>query len=122
MRCDPGALETIKVTAALTAYRYRRAVRVIDDGGVIRLALNDPAIVQTSVRELETRTRDEVERATQFGDIGRALPALYLLRGARVAAYEGLTSADQAAALVAEETGGCAPDEPVALLIVRRSA
>jgi N-methylhydantoinase A len=122
MRCDPGALEAVELTTALTAYGYRRGVRVIDDGGVIRLALNNPAIVQTSVRELETRTRDEVERATQFGDIGRALPALYLLRGARVAAYEGLTSADQAAVLVAEETAGCAPDEPVALLVVARQA
>lgn len=122
MRCDPSALETIEVTGALTAYRYRRTVRVIDDSGVISLALQDPAIVKTHVGELETRVRAEVERATQFGDIGRALPALYLLRGARVAAYEGLSSADQAVALVAEETAGCAPDEPVALLTVRRQA
>jgi N-methylhydantoinase A len=122
LRCDPGALEVVELTTALTAYGYRRAVRVIGDGGVIRLSLQDPAIVKTRVRELKIRVRDEVERATQFGDIGRALPALYLLRGARVAAYEGLSSADQAVALVAEETAGCAPDEAVALLIVRRSA
>jgi N-methylhydantoinase A len=122
LRCDPGALEVVQLTTALTAYRYQRAVRVIDDGGTIRLSLRDPVLVETTVRELETRVRDAVEGATQFGDVGRALPALYLLRGARVAAYEGLTSADQAAALVAEETQGCAPDDRLTLLLVRRQA
>jgi hypothetical protein len=66
--------------------------------------------------------RQVIESATQFGDVGRALPALYLLRGARIAAFEGLSSADQAVALVAEEMEGCDASERVALLVVPRSA
>ena len=70
--------------------------------------------------EVEPRVREAIERATHFGDVGRAIPALYLVRGARIAAFEGLTSAEQGAALAAEETEGCAPDERVALLVVPR--
>ena len=65
---------------------------------------------------------DAVETATQFGDVGRALPALYLLRAARIAAYEGLTSTEQAVALATEEVEGCAPDESIVILIEPRSA
>ncbi len=75
-----------------------------------------------TVGELKSSVRDCVEAATRFGDVGRALPALYLLRGARIAAFEGLSSADQAIALTAEETDGCAADERVALLVVPRLA
>jgi hypothetical protein len=54
--------------------------------------------------------------------VGRALPAPYLLRGARIAAYEGLTNTEQAVALAAEEVEGCAPDESIVILIEPRSA
>ena len=41
---------------------------------------------------------------------------------ARIAAYEGLTSTDQAVALATEEVEGCAPDESIVILIEPRSA
>lgn len=135
LRCGASELETIELTRGLTAYALSRApaaplrrarsvrdVRVLDDAGAIRLALRDPQFVVTTVGQLGDRVRDAVERATRFGDVGRALPALYLLRGRRIAAYEGLTSTDQAVALATEETDGCAPEEPVALLVVAREA
>jgi hypothetical protein len=50
--------------------------------------------------------------------VGRALPALYLVRGGRIAAFEGLTGGEQAEALVREEVDGCDPQEAVALLTV----
>ena len=93
---------------------------MVDERGVVRLALRDPTLISTTVEEVETRVRDAIERATQFGDVGRALPALYLLRAARIAAFEGLSSTEQGVALALEEIEGCAPDDRVALLVVRR--
>jgi hypothetical protein len=95
---------------------------VIDERGVVRLTLRDYRLVRTMAAKVESYVRDAVERATQFGDVGRALPALYLLRRARIAAYEGLTSTDQAVALATEEVEGCAPDESIVILIEPRSA
>jgi N-methylhydantoinase A/oxoprolinase/acetone carboxylase beta subunit len=120
--CDPGELESIELTNALRAYLHRCDLRVVDERGVVRLALREPRLMRTSVAEIGPRVRDAIEGATQFGDVGRALPALYVLRGARIAAFEGLTSADQGVALASEETDGCNPEDPVALLIVPRSA
>jgi N-methylhydantoinase A len=135
MRCGLDELEAIGLTSSLTAYRRRTVVtnafgrtretfqmRIVDERGVVRLALGDPAVVLTTVGELGSRLREAIEEATRFGDIGRALPALYLLRGARIAAFEGLSSADQGIALAAEETEGCAPGERIALLLVAQAA
>jgi N-methylhydantoinase A len=135
IRCDPSELEAFELTNSLTAYQHRRTltsalrrtreirdVRIVDERGVVRLALRDPALMLTTVAEIATRVREAIEGATHFGDIGRALPALYLLRGARIAAFEGLSSAEQGAALACEETEGCAPGERIALLIVPRAA
>jgi N-methylhydantoinase A len=122
MGCVSEELETIALTPSLDGFRHRRELRVVDEYGVVRLALRDAVVTLATVGDLDTKTRAAVERATRFGDVGRALPALYLLRGGRIAAFEGLTGAGQAAALAQEETDGCPPGEPVALLLVSRQA
>lgn len=135
LRCEPSELAVFKLTSSLTAYERRRAtagalrrareirdVRVVDERGVVRLALQDPVVTLATAGEIATRVREAIENATNFGDVGRALPALYLLRGGRIAAFEGLSSAEQGAALAAEETEGCEPDERIALLVVPREA
>jgi N-methylhydantoinase A len=133
--CDPAQLEPIELTDRLSGFartiaqrgrfgrtRVVRDVRVVDERGVVRLALRDPTLVRITAGTIEARVRAAIESTTEFGDVGRALPALYVLRGGRIAAFEGLTSAEQAAALAAEETEGCRPDEAVTLLLVGRSA
>lgn len=120
--CAAGELDPVELTSALSGYQRRRDLRVVDERGIVRLALRDYRLTATTAGELQSLLGDAVEDATQFGDVGRALPALYLLRGARIAAYEGLSSAEQAVALAAEEVEGCAPGEPVVVLVEPRSA
>jgi N-methylhydantoinase A len=135
MGCAPDELDAVELTASLAGYRRRRYVttalgrrcaiydlHVVDERSAVRLALRDPDVTLTSVVELTAHVRGAIERATRFGDVGRALPALYLLRGGRIAAFEGLTSADQGAELAAEETHGCDPEDRIALLLVARDA
>lgn len=135
LRCAPDALESVELTGALSGYAHRRKIsgawrrpresvdlRVLDERGTIRLSLRDPSVVRTTVAALAQELGDAIEAATAFGDVGRALPAVYLLRGARIAAFEGLSSADQAIELALEETTGCRGDETIALLLVRRTA
>jgi N-methylhydantoinase A/oxoprolinase/acetone carboxylase beta subunit len=133
LACDAGDIEPVELTSALSGYQYRtevagafrrrfelRRLRIVDERGVVRLALTDARVTRTSSAQLPGHLREAIESATQFGDVGRALPALYLLRGARIAAYEGLSSADQAVALAGEELEGCAPDERIVVLVEPR--
>ncbi len=135
LNCSPEQLERIELTTALTGYAYRHQVskrlqrrpdavdlRVVDERGVVRLALRDAALARTGATGLGAAVLNAIEAATRFGDVGRALPALYLLRGGRVAAFDGMPSAEDARALAEEEVEGCDPSEPIALLTVARSA
>ncbi|MGC1380404.1 MAG: hydantoinase/oxoprolinase family protein, partial [Candidatus Baltobacteraceae bacterium] len=124
--CAAEELERVELTPALSGYARRvkrfSDLRVVDERGAVRLALRDPVVTLTTTAKAPARVRDETERATRFGDVGRALPALYVLRGGRIASFEGLTGTQQAVDLVTEELEGCEPDEPIALVVVPRGA
>ena len=122
LRASPGELERVELTAQLTAYARGRDLRIVDERGVVRLALRDATVLHATAAGIELRARSAVERATRFGDVGRALPELYVVRGSRIAAFDGLTASAQAAELAGEELAGCDPQERIALLTVCREA
>ena len=132
--CEASQLESVELTAALDGYEQRtesggfgarhsmRRLRVVNERGIVRASLTDYGLARATAESLPSSLREIVENATQFGDVGRALPALYLLHGARIAAFEGLSSAEQAVALAREELEGCAAVEPVVVLLEPRAA
>lgn len=114
-----------RVREVHTRMRRRRSlrdVRVLDRTGVGRLALRDAFVAETTAGDALDVLRAAVEEATAFGDVGRALPDIYVLHGARIADFSGLASAEQAVALAAEELEGRAPDAPVVILTSSRPA
>ncbi len=117
-----GDVRAMPSTDALYAYTTERDLRVLDERGVIRLALRDASLVRTTAGNIEADLRAAMEEATVFGDVGRALPALYLLHGARVTDFSGLASIDQAVELAREEIGGRDPQASVTMLTVRALA
>ena len=109
-------------TPGLTVYEAGRQLRVLDRKGVGRLTLRDASVRVTAAGCAAEDLRDAIEDATSFGDVGRALPILYVLHGSRIADYSGLLSADQAVALAEEELAGRAPDAPVLIITSPRPA
>lgn len=99
-----------------------RDLRVLDKSGVGRLALRDAFVSQTVAAEALNVLRNAVEKATAFGDVGRALPDIYVVHGARIADFSGLAAAEQAIALATEELEGRAPNAPVVILTASRPA
>jgi N-methylhydantoinase A len=122
MRCEPRDLRAIELTERLYGYGRSSDVRVVDERGVVRLALRGAAIERVFASDVEARAGRAIEAATRFGDVGRAIPALYVLRGARVAAFEGLAASEQGVALASQEVAGCDGREIVALITVARQA
>ncbi len=121
MRVRPQEVRRVALTAALAAYGTGRELRVLDERGVVRLSLHDARVARVRRGDLEGRLRDELEAATSFGDVGRALPDLFIVHGARIADFSGLADAEQAVALANEEVAGTAAGDPVAILTVPRA-
>jgi N-methylhydantoinase A len=122
MRVSPDRVQPVRCTPLLDAYRTGSELRIVDDRAVVRLALRGAALETTPVADLEAVLRRTMEEASSFGDVGRALPAVYLVHEGRIADFSGLASIDQACALAREEMSGRRGDERVAVLTVARPA
>jgi N-methylhydantoinase A/oxoprolinase/acetone carboxylase beta subunit len=135
LRTDAGDVRRVAHTDGLAVFERTRAsrgrfgranivrdLRVLDRSGVGRLALRDAFVRQSRGADAIADLRQAVEDATAFGDVGRALPDIYVLHGARIADFSGLASAEQAVALAEEELAGRDGDAPVAIVTASRPA
>jgi N-methylhydantoinase A len=122
LRCGPSELRDVEITERLRGYERSSDMRIVDERGVVRLVLRDATVERAPAGEVAARVRQAIEAGTRFGDVGRAIPALYILRAARVAAFEGLANGEQGVALASEEIEGCDPREMIALITVARRA
>jgi N-methylhydantoinase A len=122
MRAAVADVRAIARTPGLTVYEGGGMLRVLDRGGVGRLTLRDGTVRVTAAGCAAEDLRAAIEDATAFGDVGRAMPNLYVVHGARIADYSGLLSADQAVALAEEELAGREPDAPVLIITSPRPA
>ena len=120
-----GATAMVEAAAAPSALHIEREgelVRIVDARGVVRLALGGARVTLATVGTLDRRLEAAMESATSFGDVGRALPELYLLHHGRIADFSGLGSIEQARALVREEVAGRDPSEAATIITVKRPA
>ncbi len=133
LRSDAASVRRVGATDALVVFERERTIalafggrrivrdaRVLDRTGVGRLALRDAFVSQTTAAQALDVLRATVEEATSFGDVGRAIPDMYVLHGARIADFSGLASGEQAVALAAEELQGREPNAPVVILAASR--
>ncbi len=94
----------------------RLAVRIVDKTGVVRLQRNNSEIhlvrVESAAREIEAI----VNKLTDFGDAGRALPDVHLLVGARIVNLSGLADLEQVLALAKTELENSAADEKIVIV------
>jgi len=122
LRCAVDALQQIQATPVLTIFKCERNLRVLDQTGVARLAVRDALITQTAAAATPAVLARTLEEQTTFGDVGRALPNIFLIHGARIANLSGLATAAQVVALAAEELSGLDATAPVAILTARNKA
>ena len=73
-------------------------------------------------RGLEAAIAATIEEQTTYGDVGRALPDLWLLAGARIVELTGLSEAAGATALAADDVAGLPADAILGIVAVPRRA
>ena len=93
----------------------REILRVLDSSGVIRLQRSTAHIHTCLLPQLKAKLIEAVEKLTDFGDAGRAIPDIFVLYGSRLANFSGLADLDQVLALTEVELRSL---DPLTKLIV----
>ena len=99
----------------------RLAVRVVDKTGVVRLQRSNAKIQPTNVDNISREIESVINKLTDFGDAGRALPDINLLVGARIINLSGLAELEQAVALAKTELENLPGDEKIIIVATPRS-
>ncbi|HYZ15222.1 MAG TPA: hydantoinase/oxoprolinase family protein, partial [Candidatus Acidoferrum sp.] len=109
-------------TTGLLVVASAKETAVVDERAVVRLVL--PGAVGRRVRaaDLPATLPSLIEAHTTFGDVGRALPDVFLLRGARIGEFTGMAEAAQIGGLIEDELAGVDPAEDVVILLVPKPA
>lgn len=94
----------------------RLAVRVLDKTGVVRLQRGSAEIHETRVENITPDLENVINKLTDFGDAGRALPDVHLLVGARIVNLSGLAEIEQVLALAATELKDLPADEKIVII------
>lgn len=98
----------------------RTPIRVLDREGVVRLRLAHADARECPLPDLVARLSELLESATGYGDAGAELPDLFVLAGARILDLTGLTSLEQARALLRVETASLAQDLVAVAIVAPR--
>ena len=130
MRCGPAELQSLRATSEFTIFTHagntgrQRFVdlRVVDRSGVARAGMRDAAVTVTTAGQAADDLAQVIDEQTAFGDVGRALPQVYVVHGAKINDLSGLASAAQVVALGVEALSGLAPDAPVCILTTKNRA
>ena len=109
-------------TGALAVIASAKESAVVDARGVVRLVLPGAFTYATRVADVERSLARAVDEHTAFGDVGRALPDVFLLRAGRIGEFAGMAEAVQIAGLVRDELAGVDDAEEIVLVIVPKRA
>jgi hypothetical protein len=109
-------------TESLIVVASGREIAVVDARGVVRLVLPGAFAFATTIDGVDRCLATAIDEHTAFGDVGRSLPDVFLLRAGRIAEFAGLAEAAQIAGLVREELAGIDGDEPIVILVVPKRA
>ena len=122
LRANGGAAQVVARTDALLVVASARETAVVDERAVVRLVLPGAHAHVVRAGDVARVLPARIDDDTTFGDVGRALPDVFLLRGARVAEFAGMAEAGQIAGLIRDELAGVAAGESVVILTVPKHA
>jgi hypothetical protein len=95
-------------------------VRVVDHAGVVRLQRAQAEVFTGRAKTLARDLDVAIDRLTEFGDAGRAIPDIHVLAGTRMIDLGSLATAEQVQALAKVELEGSPPDEQIVMVAATR--
>jgi N-methylhydantoinase A/oxoprolinase/acetone carboxylase beta subunit len=122
LRTTVSETRALAGTAGLAVFASASESAVVDTRGVVRLILPGAFTYATTSGEVDAVLARALDEHTAFGDVGRALPDVFVLRAGRIAEFTGMAEAVQIAGLIGEELAGVDSAEPIVLLVVAKRA
>jgi N-methylhydantoinase A len=122
LRADAPAACVVAQTAAFIMVEANRSVAIVDERAVVRLIVPRAAVTVTTAGRLELAIAATIEEYTTYGDVGRALPDLWLLVGARIVELAGMTSTEDAVALAADDVADLLENTVVGIVAAAKRA
>jgi len=122
LRIEVAAAHVVAQTPGFIAVEAKSTVAIVDERGIVRLIIPRAVVVLTSAAASANAIASTIEEQTSYGDVGRALPDVWLLAGARIIELAGLSDAESAIALAADEVEGLPEATPVAIVAAAKRA
>ena len=115
-------MRVVARTSGLAVIASAKESAVVDARGVVRLVLPGAFAYTTPAGTIDRALARAIDEHTTFGDVGRALPDVFLLRAGRIGEFAGMAEAAQIAGLAADELAGVDAAETVVLVVVPKRA
>jgi N-methylhydantoinase A len=122
LRVEPDAVRVVARTSGLAVIASARESAVVDERAVVRLVLPGAFATTTRAGDVERVLLRAIDEHTSFGDVGRALPDVFVLRGARIGEFAGMAEAAQIVGLARDELAGVDPDETIVVVALPKRA
>jgi N-methylhydantoinase A len=122
LRAAPETLRVSARTAAFVVVAAERESAVVDERGVVRLVLPGAVAMTLRAGAVPQVLPRAIDEQTRFGDVGRALPDVFLVRGARIGEFSGMAEGAHIVGLAADELAGVDEDEPIVVVLVPKGA
>jgi N-methylhydantoinase A len=122
LRAGADGACVVAQTSSFTVVEANRSLAIVDERAVVRLIAPRGIVTLTAAGALPRALAETIDTHTAYGDVGRALPDLWLLVGARIVELTGLADAESAAALATDDASGLPDDATIAIVAVVRRA
>jgi N-methylhydantoinase A/oxoprolinase/acetone carboxylase beta subunit len=122
MRGERAAATFEVRTASFDVVRAGRTLAIVDERAVVRVVAPGGVVEATTRDGCAAVLRRAIDEHTAYGDVGRVLPDLWLVAGARTIELAGCVDAESVLALVADDLAGAADDATLAVIAVPRRA
>jgi N-methylhydantoinase A len=122
LRADASSARGTVRTASFLVVEAKGSLAIVDERAVVRLIAPRGNVALSEAAHLPRAIAATIEEFTAYGDVGRALPDLWLLVGARIVELTGLNDAESALALAADDVSGTPDDVMIAIVAVVKPA
>lgn len=92
------------------------SLRIVDNRGIVRLAISNGACVLTKVETLNQELKNTINRYSDYTEVGQIVPWTFVLLGGRILDYSKLQTLDQILSMLSVDVLGTNPGDSAVIV------